>query len=212
MSIIIDNLGVLIMFFFLSLCFFIARGISNSNHASEKNKQSFWAQESKANMVRRQDISALPYISVHNHLPIEKITSIGRNDLVDEFNSLSKRKMLNLSGYTNTDLKLMYGPANLDELSNCDESFIRFIRVLNNMGTALLNTDIPDTENAKIFFEYAISIDSDISQTYISLATLYMKEENTDKIDQLIEKSKELKSLSASALTTKLNNIKLNVK
>ncbi len=212
MNILIDNLGVIILFFVFCLCFVIARSISNTNIESEKAKQSFWARESEANSVRRKDISNLAYISFPENLPIDSVATIGRNDLVEEFKSFCDKKMLNLSEHTNTDLKLMYGPANLDQLSQFDENYALFIRLLNNISTALLKADTPKETEAKVFLEYSISIGSDISYTYISLAEIYAKNGETDKLDTLITKAENLSSLSAPVIVTKLNNIKFQDK
>ena len=46
--------------------------------------------------------------------------------------------------YTNTDLKMMYGPANLDTLSACDDAYADLILLLNKIGKTLLEAnDVP---------------------------------------------------------------------
>lgn len=212
MNILIDNLGVIILFFVICLCFVIARSIANTNTETEKSKKNFWTRESEANSVRRKDISNLEYINFPENLPIDSLITVGRNDLAEEFKSFSDKKMLNLSGYTNTDLKLMYGPANLDQLSQFDENYALFIRLLNNISNAFLKANTPMEKEAQIFLEYSISIGSDISHTYVSLAEIYAKNGDTDKIDLLITKAEGLSSLSASVIITKLNNIKFQDK
>lgn len=207
-----DHIGWILFVVVFYVCFIIARGIYQNNKATKENKDNFWNRESEANSVRRKDISNLDYISFPENLPIDSVSNIGRNDLAEEFKSFSDKKMLNLSKYTNTDLKLMYGPANLDQLSMFDENYSLFIRLLNNISTALLKADTPKENEAKAFLEYSISIGSDISYTYISLAELYARNGDTDKIDMLITKAESLSSLSASVIITKLNNIKFQDK
>lgn len=211
-SIFFDHIGWISFVLVAYVCFITARGIYLNNKATKENKDSFWNRESEANSVRRKDISNLDYIIFPENLPINSLITIGRNDLSEEFKSFSDKKMLNLSKYTNTDLKLMYGPANLDQLSRFDENYALFIRLLNNISTALLKAEPPRETEALTFLEYSISIGSDISYTYINLAELYVRNGDTDKIDTLITKAEGLSSLSASAIVTKLNNIKLQDK
>lgn len=212
MSIITDNIGLISFFVVFALCYIVARGISINNKAIAKNKKSFWNRELEANSVRRKDISNLNYVLFPSDMPLDALTAIGRSDLVKEFEGFSNKKMLNLTGYSNTDLKLMYGPANLDELTMYDDNFTSFIRLLNNMANALLKAETADEESAKIILEYSISIDSDISATYTSLADIYAKSDDTDKLNELISKAENLSSLSGPVIVTKLNNIKLQNK
>ena len=69
--------------------------------------------------------------------------------------------MLNLSAYSNTDLKEKYGVVNLEELSNCDQNYLYFIRALSNWGRYLYEHDDPD--RAQKVMELSLRIGSDIS-------------------------------------------------
>ena len=51
--------------------------------------------------------------------------------------------------YTNTDLKMMYGPANLDTLSACDDAYADLILLLNKIGKTLLEAN--DASSAEQF-------------------------------------------------------------
>jgi len=75
--------------------------------------------------------------------------------------------MINLSGYTNTDLKELYGVANLDELSAYDQNFLLFIRNLSIWGKYLYEKN--DFARSKQIMEYSLSIESDISSVYTTL-------------------------------------------
>jgi len=212
MSFILDHIGLISFFLVFSLCYIVARGISINNKAMSDRKNSFWNRELEANSVRRKDISGLDYIVYPSHLPLDSLINIGRKDLADEFQTFSDKKIINLSGYSNTDLKLMYGPANLNDLSSYDENFTSFIRLLNNIGNALLDADTTDDTATRQFLEYSVSIGSDISATYINLAEIYIKHGEDDKLNDLINKAESLTSLSGPVIVTKLNNIKLQSK
>ena len=88
--------------------------IHKNNHSQENVQEQFWENERQANFTRRKDIHNLNYLTI----PIEKIPQNLHTDAEKTLVRLSSDKMLNLSGITNTELKLEYGAANLDELSS----------------------------------------------------------------------------------------------
>ena len=91
------------------------RAIAYQNKKSKRALDRFWDRETKSNSVRRADISNLDYITFDiDKLPINESKDLGFSDICDELIMLSGKKFLNLAAYTNTDLKMMYGPANLD--------------------------------------------------------------------------------------------------
>ena len=79
--------------------------------------------------------------------------------------------MLNLSSMSNTDLKLEYGVANLDELSACDDRFSTFER-----NAAIYAQELSDagyTDQARQLLEFAVSCHVDNSSIYTQLAAIY---------------------------------------
>lgn len=195
------------------ILFFILKIVitSSGNHHGAKDKEQFWARESKANAVRRADISNLDYIRLPlERLPLDILRNIGEDSLVDELTSLADKDILNLSMYTNTDLKMMYGPANLDTLIECDNNFTSLIRILDKMAEILLESGQPD--HARCILEYAIAIGSDISTTYIHLGDIYASAKKSELLDMLIQKAETLSSLSRQTIINKLNSIKSGVK
>lgn len=198
--------GFLILFL-IYMCYITARGIANSNRITERNRKSFWAKESEANSVRRADISNLDYIKIPmDTLPVKAAENLGCSDLISALAKLSEKKILNLSMYTNTELKLMYGPANLDTLIQCDTNYTELIKILNKIGLKLIESNAPDI--AEAFLEYAISIGSDISTTYTGLGSVYKEKGKEDKLSRLIASANALTSLSKNTIITNLNNIK----
>jgi predicted Zn-dependent protease len=96
---------------------------------------------------------------------------------------MADAKILKLTGISNTDLKLAYGAANLNFLSACDENYSRLVRLLNKWGRLLFEKG--KNEDALQVLSYAVSIESDIEETYILLAKYYKENGNADKIDEL---------------------------
>ena len=210
--------GGLFLIILISLCYIIARSVVFYNRDDEKNSRQFWARESEANSVRRKDISALDYIQIPiDTLPMQALIDAGLASIHECITKLASERILNLSEYTNTDLKIMYGPANLDELSQCDERFTNLIRTLQSAATALLKipgTDMYDIQNeaamsdATAFLEYAVSIGSDMSNSYELLGIIYTRQKNTKAFKELYHKADRLSSMSKDMILNKLHNIK----
>lgn len=198
---------LILIFLSFSAAYFIARANQRTSRKLTQDKQKFWNRESESNFVRRADISNLEYLKPDfDKLPLDTAKELGLSDIVSNLEKLSDKKIINLSQYTNTDLKMMYGPANLDSLSEYDNNYTVLIRTLNTLGDALYEKG--DPENAKCIYEYAISIGSDISNTYVKLGTIYYESNDIAALNLLIDRADKLTSLSASLITTKLNNIK----
>ena len=190
------------------LCYVISRTNAYQKNKSEKERQAFWNREREANSTRKKDISSLDYINVDiESFPVKNLEATD-SSLHDELKELSAKKIINLSQYTNTDLKLMYGVANLNLLTQYDENYTRLIVLLNKIGKALY--DYP--EDAKAFLEYSVSIGSDIRQTYEMLANIYMDKKDEKAFDRLLESAEKLSSLSKATIITNLHNIKSQTK
>ena len=92
--------------------------IRKNDSRQTKREEDFWGQERAANFARRKDISNLEYLTI----PAEKIPHNLHTEAEEILVNLSNCKMLNLAGITNTELKLTYGAANLEELSEYDDN------------------------------------------------------------------------------------------
>lgn len=117
---------------------------------------------------------------------------------------LSQKKILNLTGRSNTELKLTYGAANLDELSCYDQNYTLLVRTLYQWAEAL--TELGLTEQAKPLLEFGILCHTDVSGNFLLLARLYRAEQNVSALDQLITQANELNSLTKTALLEKLQS------
>ncbi len=196
---------------FLALCYIVSRNVSRFKKSHGQSHEEFLEQESRANSVRKADISALPYVEIPlNELPLDALSTCGCSALAEELRALASVKILNLSMYTNTELKLMYGPANLTALSDCDDAYTSLIMLLNKIGASLLEADRPD--DAEKFLSFAVSIGSDITTSYTMLATLYAKKHDINRIDWLIGNADSLTSLSGKTIQSNLRSIKSGLK
>ena len=193
------------------LQFAIKRG--TQNHKSRN--QEFLDRESRANQVRRKDISNLNYISIPDNLPLinsgnetfDKLLS-NNSSMMRSYNTimgLKDKKMLNLTGISNTDLKLSYGAANLTELTEYDDNFTTLIKAVAALGHALIDNN--DSADALAYLEYGISIGTDISSNYIDLAIIYAAADRKDDIRKLKTKAGMLKSLSRDNIIAQLDSM-----
>ena len=171
---------------FILLSFALLRfTMRNTDKIEQKKNEAFWEKERQANNTRKQDISDLPYIDLAKAaLPYDTDESdIEIRAAREGIKKMADAKILKLTGISNTDLKLAYGAANLNFLSACDENYSRLVRLLNKWGRLLFEKG--KNEDALQVLSYAVSIESDIEETYILLAKYYKENGNADKIDEL---------------------------
>lgn len=172
--------------------------INVKKHSAEKkeneSRNHFWNREDLANATPKKDISSLNYISIPlNELPLP-IDDSEIQKLYGKLQSLSLEKILNLTGYSNTDLKLTYGYANLQTLIRCDQNFTILCQILNRLSECYAQQGL---ENQAIqFLEFAVACQSDISSTYLLLAQLYSARNQQYRIPDLIGRAQNLNSLS----------------
>jgi predicted DNA binding CopG/RHH family protein len=171
---------------FILLSFALLRfTMRNTGKIEQKKNEAFWEKERQANNTRKQDISDLPYIDLAKAaLPYDTDESdIEIRAAREGIKKMADAKILKLTGISNTDLKLAYGAANLNFLSACDENYSRLVRLLNKWGRLLFEKG--KNEDALQVLSYAVSIESDIEETYILLAKYYKENGNVYKIDEL---------------------------
>lgn len=178
----------------------IRRQKNNDNNA----EKSFWSREQEANSVRRKSLEGLNYI----HIPLDKLPMelMPEDDQVAQcvelIRELSTQTIVNLTGYSNTDLKLEYGTANITQLSNYDQSYTLLASTLQKWADCLYRAGYVD-ETLQIL-EFALSTHTDVSKTYYLLAEIYHSRGQDDKIPALIEEAQNLCSINRSAIVRTL--------
>ncbi|MDD3368701.1 MAG: hypothetical protein PHP50_07395 [Lachnospiraceae bacterium] len=113
-------------------------------------------------------------------------------DCIDTMRVLSDQKIVNLTGYSNTDLKLEYGAPNIRKLIAYDQNYTILARTLQKWATLLQSNGY--AEEAIPMLEFAISTQSDVSATYHTLAEYYQSHGEKDKIQNLKDTAEELRS------------------
>ena len=97
--------------------------------------------------------------------------------------------MLDLSEYSNTDLKLAYGVGNFKVLCEYDENFNHFLLALTNLARACTEAGL--YSEAEQTFLLAFHYGSQKMADYTSLADIYLHLEKPEKISALIRNVKD---------------------
>ncbi len=203
--------------FFASFVIFILvlqHNIRKGKRTSEQAEAEFWKRESSANDVRRQSLEDLPYITfkAEPFFPVNLLDAadcpefLSSNpdvkEILSRFLFLEQQKIVNLNEYTNTDLKFKYGVANLPSLTDMDSNYNELITLLHNYGNTFANAGYED--QAITIWEYAVSIGTDISSTYLLLAKIYQETSQWNKIDQLKKEAEIISTSRKDSIVRKL--------
>ena len=186
------------------LCLILMHRIKRTKQLGEQQSSQFWEREAKADTVRKQDISHLDYI----YIPIETLpfgldASPQAKAFEETIRQLDQSQILNLNKYTNTDLKMTYGAANLAFLTECDERYTLLIRTLYQWSCLLLEDGYLSA--AIRIAEYSIDIGSDISGCYYMLADYYQSVNDREALEQLRQTADSLDGIQASLIQEYLN-------
>ena len=176
-----------------------------STRNDRKNQDDFWNREQTSNNVRRKRIDDSEYITIPDS--ILNINS-SNEDVIKHLASLRElknKKILNLTGKTSTDIKELYGPANLNYVTECDDNFTSMCQVLSSLGTLLKEEG--DLAQAAKVLEFAVNSKSDISSTYLALADIYLSTGNSEKIKDLISTASLLDSLMKDSIIKNLTDL-----
>lgn len=139
----------------------------------EKSKKEFWERETKANHTRAKSLEQLSYITLPlDRLPLDAMKDDPKAaEYVSLLKTLATQKIVNLTGLTNTELKLTYGTANITCLSEYDQNYTLLARTLQQWAELLYLNGCG--KEAQTVLEFAVSTHTDVSHTYYLLADLY---------------------------------------
>lgn len=122
-----------------------------------------------------------------------------------EICALSGSRILNLTGISNTELRLTYGTANLDPLMSYDQNFTQLIRALQKWGSLLASAG--KKKDAVTVLSYAVRIGSDIAATYALLARLYKEQGELSKIEEMKDSAESLTTLMKPSILRDLEQV-----
>ena len=167
---------------------------NKATRKAQKKSEQFWERESLANSTRKKSMADLTLITIPlEELPITPTEDEKLQEYQNFITFLSKKDIINLTGISNTDLKLAYGVPNFPYLSECDQNFTELARTLNQWGSRLL--ELNRQADARKVLEFAVSCKSDVSATYRMLSSLYVQSKERGKILDLIKTAETLDTL-----------------
>lgn len=172
---------------------------------NEKNEiKKYWEKELLSNSVRRKNIDCLDYITIPDDIldmtPAKKSSEM--EYCLQTLRDLSKEKIVNLTGISNTDLKLTYGTANITLLSEYDFHYTNMVTTLQKLAECLVEEG--ETELAVKVLEFSISTRSDVSKSYYLLSSLYRERGEDKKIDYLIQAAENINSIMKDSIVRNL--------
>ncbi len=198
-----NTIGVSIIFCTIVIGFLLKYERRKHSRKTEADNSTFWSREDAANQVRRKDISQLPYIQIpFDTLPFISDASGEIKNCQNELLALKGIPLLNLSGMSNTDLKLEYGVANLPKLSDCDEACSNMYRIIANLGYYLSKEGYHS--EAVAFLEFGIDAGSDLSRNYYVLADEYILAHRYDDLQKLIDRAEHINTPMKPAIIREL--------
>lgn len=166
--------------------------IRKSSRSSKKSMDQFWDNEKASNETRKQSISDLELMTISiDKLPLEDDVDQTINSYRDKLQELNGKKMINLSEFTNTQLKSKYGVANLSLLIEYDNNFTTFVSISQKWAERFYSSG--NRKAAKAVLEYTIACHTDIPKAYRLLAEIYHKEGTPEKIENLLTLLKDQK-------------------
>ena len=171
---------------FIVFCIWLGYEIHKHKNMEARQEQEFWDREAAANSTRRKPLDDLDYIQIpFDSLPMGILAD---DPVMAEYHEtlriLAESPIVNFTGISNTDLKLMYGAPNIDLLSRYDQSYTTLVRTLQSWGDRLYESGYVD-EACRVL-EFAVETRTDISATYKLLASIYLSRGQPDRIRQLI--------------------------
>ena len=197
-------MNFLIFASFPIICLIFSYALHSTKRKEQDVDQEFWDREQRANFTRKKPLDGLDYITIPEEL-LTMEPSVMTEEVAGclrDLKDLSASKIVNLTGYTNTDLKLKYGTANITILSDYDFHYTNLVTLLQKLAE-LLHDDLEDALAVKVL-EFAVSTGTDVSKSYYLLAQLYQQMGTPEKIGHLITQAQGINSIMKDSIVENL--------
>lgn len=163
------------------------------NHQEQVMEENRYQIERQASLPIKKSLQSLQKIEIPlSNLPFCDTAEGGLKACQDTIKELSSQTICNLTGISNTNLKLKYGAGNLDELLEYEQNYLLLIKTLSDWGTRLYEQN--NFKDAEIVLDYAVFCQSDLRQTYITLTRIYLEQNNLDKVHKLAKSTESISS------------------
>ncbi len=197
-------MGFPILPFFLLFLVLLAIRLKTLYAKQEQQDADFWNRERQASITPAKDISNLRYITIPiDKFPIHFSTDEDVLKIEDELKELANHKLLNLTGISNTDLKLTYGMPNFETMSKIGDDYDRVCILLNSYAKALFEEERYD--DVITVLEFAVGTGTDISESYTLLAQCYRIKGMDSRLDLLRTQVEQSKLLLKDSILQKIS-------
>lgn len=179
-------------FIFSAIVFF---GLQRTKRLEKKIEQEYWDKEYRANSTRKKSLDNLDYITIPDEILQMTPETMDEdvNSYLLDLHEMSEYKIVNLTGISNTDLKLKYGTANITVLSDYDFHYTNMVTTLQRLAEKLYENE--EYLLAKTVLEFAVSTRTDISKSYYMLADIYNILGYKEKVAELINRAQLVNSI-----------------
>ena len=181
---------------FIVFCVWLGYEIHKHRNMEAKSYEAFWDRERAANNTRRKSLDNLAYITIPvDTLPFGLLPDDEQAAEYEQtIRELSEVPVVNLTGLSNTDLKLQYGAPNIDLLSIYDQRYTTLVCTLQSLAELLYKAGY--RKETAILLEFAVETHTDIYASYELLVRVYEELSEENKIAQLLPPAQEIHSLS----------------
>ncbi len=203
-------MNFLIFASFPIICLIFSYALHSTKRKEQDVDQEFWDREQRANFTRKKPLDGLDYITIPEEL-LTMEPSVMTEEVAGclrDLKDLSASKIVNLTGYTNTDLKLEYGTANITILSDYDFHYTNLVTLLQKLAEKLHENG--EDALAAQTLEFAISTGTDVSKSYYLLADLYCDAGTAWKIQSLIESAQNIHTIQKDTIIETLQTQQQN--
>lgn len=215
---------------FILFIIFLTWSLRRHKNDDRLKLDDFFERERKANETRKQPLDSLSYITIPENLlaPVKTHLTISVTNSYDDvttyyspspstltegdieeledyhkrLQALSKHNIVNLTGLSNTDLKLSYGVANLNSLISYDENYTKLAQTLQQLS--VLYHRYGFSQAAKDYLEFAVETHTDIIATYLLLAKIYFSLKEYDQLNNLQNSTKDIPGARKVTIDRKL--------
>ncbi len=203
-------MNFLIFASFPIICLIFSYALHSTKRKEQDVDQEFWDREQRANFTRKKPLDGLDYITIPEELLSMEPTVMTEEvaGCLRDLKDLSASKIVNLTGYTNTDLKLEYGTANITILSDYDFHYTNLVTLLQKLAEKLHENG--EDALAAQTLEFAISTRTDVSKSYYLLADLYCDAGTAWKIQSLIESAQNIHTIQKDTIIETLQTQQQN--
>ena len=192
---------------FIIFILLVRHNIRRNRRIEENTEKAFWDRERKANEVRRKPLDDLVYVKPDmSSFPMDVMADDPEvKECRELLKNLENEKIVNLTGQTNTDLKLHYGVANLKTLTEYDDRYTLLVQTIQKWADRLWENGY--TEEAIPLLEEQVRLHADITSAYRKLAVYYRDKNKTEKIEELKKTAETLNSSSKNVILKSLDEI-----